>query len=108
MQSRLTHYCLIIIETLIDKIEEAIVEEEQNYGLLKVLGIVLLFVFLSWFLVVLCNLMSGKRWEDSIPFCGFCVGLICKDKGESNLPNKGEREMKVLFFFSLFIVYSTK
>lgn len=94
----LINIIIFSIETFVDRIEEAIFVEEHTYGFLKVILVIIIFVFGSWCLVVICIVMSGKKWEEAIPCCKNCFRYFSNETQKNTIPpaNKDPEEKKII------------
>ncbi len=54
---------------MVDRIEESIVEEEEEYGVLKAIGMVMLIFLILFIIWTVYNLSQGKTLPDSVPIC---------------------------------------
>jgi len=63
-------------ETLIDKIEEIVVKEEESFGILKFIGYVILIGGIIFTVITAVNLNSGKKLVDSVPIGGQLLAKI--------------------------------
>jgi len=72
-------------ETLIDKIEESIVSEEENYGILKFMAMFILLCAILFTLVTCYNMSQGKNLTSSVPFGGMVFGRL-SEMFKSNQP----------------------
>ncbi len=61
-----------------DRIEEAIVTEEERHPVLAVIVVIVVCLLISFCFIFLCNMFLGKPWFQAIPLCGDCITAYFK------------------------------
>lgn len=65
------------IETIIDRIQETIVEEEEEYGLFKFFGIILFFAVVIYGGITCYNMKKGLPLLQAVPCGSGCIAKVC-------------------------------
>jgi hypothetical protein len=64
-------------ETLIDRIQEVIIEEEEEYGLFKFFGICLFFTVVIYGGITCYNMKKGLPFIQAVPCGSDCITKVC-------------------------------
>ena len=59
------------------KVENAIALEEDEYGFIKIIVVIGLFILGSILLIVICDIMFGKPWKEAIPCVRYFLKVLC-------------------------------
>eukprot|EP00826_Nyctotherus_ovalis_P037374 TRINITY_DN3402_c0_g5_i6.p1 TRINITY_DN3402_c0_g5~~TRINITY_DN3402_c0_g5_i6.p1 ORF type:complete len:119 (+),score=25.50 TRINITY_DN3402_c0_g5_i6:289-645(+) len=64
-------------EGLVDRLAEKIVAEEEQFGILKLLGMCLLILLILYVGITCYNLYKGKKLSQSVPCGGGLIAACC-------------------------------
>ena len=65
-----------VIETLLDRIEESIVDEEEQYGIIKLIFMVLFILIILYGILTFYNVCKGKSLVEAVPCGKSCIEQV--------------------------------
>ncbi len=74
------------VETIVDKLEEKIVAEEESVGIFRFLGWALVLALVVFAGITLFNMSRGKSLAEAMPCGGSCIARLFDMAGGKSVP----------------------